>query len=541
MEVVILTKLRLKNFRVFGDFDMNFDDGANIIVGDNEAGKSTVLQAVDLALSGRHFGRSILESLNVHWINQQATKRYIESLAADNPCEPPEILIEAHFSPAPELQSMRGLNHSGKEDVPGVRLRIFLDPECAEEYQAFLTTAKVHPTVPVEYYTFEWKDFAGEPIPPHRRRPFRSVLIDARLIRLQAGTDYYLRDVISGALSPQERAKMALTYRQARQHVGTSPALQSLNELLEKNAASVTDKALQFAMDQSEQSGWEASLIPHLDGIPITQIGQGEQASLKLMLAMIQQAERTTVVLVEEPENNLSHSRLNILLARLAVQAEGQQMVIATHSSYVLNKMHINKLKLLRSGRCITLGNLSIETTAYFRKLSGYDTLRMICCRAAILVEGPSDELIVQKAYHSRFGRLPIEDGVDVIDVRTLAFKRFIELASHLDLRVAVVTDNDGKDPDQVRQRYQPTDSTNVRICVGSAEGGVTLENQMVASLGASKVARILGRREARDEAELIGHMKNNKTDVAIKIFDSEEPLDFPRYITEAIRFVNGS
>jgi predicted ATP-dependent endonuclease of OLD family len=35
-------------------------------------------------------------------------------------------------------------------------------------------------------------------------------------------------------------------------------------------------------------------------------------------------------------------------------------------------------------------------------KLPGYDTLRLILCNKAILVEGPSDELIVQKAYFVR-------------------------------------------------------------------------------------------------------------------------------------------
>jgi len=43
----------------------------------------------------------------------------------------------------------------------------------------------------------------------------------------------------------------------------------------------------------------------------------------------------------------------------------------------------------------------------------------MILCRKAILVEGPSDELIVQKAYSKQKDRLPIEDEVDVISVGT--------------------------------------------------------------------------------------------------------------------------
>lgn len=78
-------------------------------------------------------------------------------------------------------------------------------------------------------------------------------------------------------------------------------------------------------------------------------------------------------------------------------------------------------------------------------RLPGHDTLRLILARRAILVEGPSDELIVQAAYVKRHGKMPLDDGVDVISVNSLAFRRFLEIAVLLDRVVAVVIDNDGK------------------------------------------------------------------------------------------------
>ena len=60
------------------------------------------------------------------------------------------------------------------------------------------------------------------------------------------------------------------------------------------------------------------------------------------------------------------------------------------------------------------------------------------------MVEGPSDELVVQRAYRDvNSGRLPIEDGIDVISVGTSVL-RFLELANKLEKNVAVITDNDG-------------------------------------------------------------------------------------------------
>jgi recombinational DNA repair ATPase RecF len=46
-----VTRLVLKNFRRFKSLELEFDPEMNILVGGNEAGKSTVIQALDLVLS----------------------------------------------------------------------------------------------------------------------------------------------------------------------------------------------------------------------------------------------------------------------------------------------------------------------------------------------------------------------------------------------------------------------------------------------------------------------------------------------------------
>lgn len=120
-------------------------------------------------------------------------------------------------------------------------------------------------------------------------------------------------------------------------------------------------------------------------------------------------------------------------------------MVITTHSTYVLNKLGLDHLILLGAGdQFMRLSDLGKETREYFERLPGYDTLRMILAKRSILAEGPSDELIVQRAYKYLHGKLPIEDGIDVLCVRGLSFKRFLDIAKLLGTRTTVVTDNDG-------------------------------------------------------------------------------------------------
>ena len=196
----------------------------------------------------------------------------------------------------------------------------------------------------------------------------------------------------------------------------------------------------------------------------------------------------------------------------------------------------IDKLILLnRSNSHLKLDKLKDDTQEYFKKLPGFDTLRLLLAKKVILVEGPSDELIVQKAYCQEYKKLPIEDGIDVITVRGLSFKRFLEIAKHLSITVSVVTDNDG-DIEKVKEKYKDYININtIRICYDDNISSPTLEPQLVKINELSALNSILGRNES-DENALIDYMTKNKTECALKIFESEKEINIPEYIKNAIK-----
>ena len=61
--MIYITHLHIENYRCFRLFDMDFEKESNIIVGDNEAGKSTILEAINLCLSGLIHGRYLKNEL----------------------------------------------------------------------------------------------------------------------------------------------------------------------------------------------------------------------------------------------------------------------------------------------------------------------------------------------------------------------------------------------------------------------------------------------------------------------------------------------
>jgi predicted ATP-dependent endonuclease of OLD family len=226
-----------------------------------------------------------------------------------------------------------------------------------------------------------------------------------------------------------------------------------------------------------------------------------------------------------------------MLMEAIKKNCADRQVIVATHSAFVLNKLGIDNLRLIsHEGETAALTKLKPDTRDYFMKLPGYDTLRMVLSKRSILVEGPSDELIVQRAYLDKHGKLPLEDGVDVISVGGIAFKRFAEIAALLKLDVRVVADNDG-DVAALEKKYGDYldgTTTNVRIFYDPDECYRTLEPTILKANSLETLNTILETKCA-DTVTLLKHMGRNKTDCALKMFETKQTWLAPGYIANAI------
>jgi energy-coupling factor transporter ATP-binding protein EcfA2 len=519
---------------VFENFTLAFTDGLNILVGDNDSGKSTLLEAVNLALTSRVRGRLFSMELSPHHFNRKAATTYLQALAVEKPSPPPEIIIDLYLNDEDAAAPLKGTNNATLENVPGIRIRAAFWEDFAAEYKAFVAASETIKLVPVEYYRVEWLSFAGNPITP-RSVPAHSSLIDAAVIRLQSGADQFLQQIIEGQLAPKERVELARAYRSLREQFSDNESIAAINVKLAETQQGLTDRELSLAIDISQKTAWESSLVPHLDELPCQFVGTGAQTMLKVMLALNKTEQSTKVVLLEEPENHQSPSSLNALVDKIAQRCAEKQVLVTTHSSFVLNRLGLDRLVLLGDNTSMRLTSLPTDTLDYFKKLSGYDTLRLVLAKRVILVEGPSDELVLQRAFYNAHGKMPLEVGVDVISTRGLSFKRFLDIARPLRKPVAVVTDNDGKDRGAVENRYLDyTKGTEITIHVGEPGAGSTLEPQLINSCGRETLNKLFNTTCLSDD-DLGTYMRDNKTACALKIFESGESVVLPQYIRDAV------
>jgi len=81
-----ITRTIIKNYRCLQDSNIELNEKLNILVGDNECGKSTFLQAIQLALTWQLNGRPIQSELHPYLFNSTAvTLNSLLIVLADNP------------------------------------------------------------------------------------------------------------------------------------------------------------------------------------------------------------------------------------------------------------------------------------------------------------------------------------------------------------------------------------------------------------------------------------------------------------------------
>lgn len=533
----MITKIKIHGYRIYDEFILEPNQRLNLIVGANEAGKSTLMEAIALALTGRISSRYASEELNPYWFNTSIVNDFLSRLNSGEHAQLPEIRIELFLEDCAELQRLCGAINTDVPTIacPGVTMRVFPNPDYAAELEEWAKDPS-H-LLPVEYYTIDWRSFADEKI-TSRPRQLSTAVIDSRTIRTFSGIDYHLRQILGDHLKPAERAAISLAYRRVKASMSET-TLSDVNNRIGELHAALHDRPMALAMDQSARTSWEGAVIPHVDDVPLSMSGQGQQAAIKISLAMSRHSETTNFVMVEEPENHLTHTSLTTLLSRIdSLANDEQQLFVTTHSSFVLNRLGLDALLLVGNNQRCKISDLNPKTVSYFQKLPGYDTLRMVLASKVVLVEGPSDEIIFERIFSDIHGKQPMECGIDVLSMRGLSLGRCLELCAALDKTVAALRDNDGSSPAELREAVQSWLSEGKReLFIGKVEHGETLEPQLTHYNGETLIRKILG---IRADADLATWMKREKTEAALRIASAKDAIAPPSYMHAAANFIYG-
>ncbi len=515
-------KIKLFNFKRFEKFSIELDPVMNIIIGDNEAGKSTLLQAIDLVLSG---SRAKVETQGIDkLLNSNSVadfmngKKLIETL--------PRMIIELYFSEIGSF-SCNGQNNTDNIICDGISLICEPSDEYSNEIKDVLESESS--CFPYEYYSIRFVTFAGEHYTGYRKF-LKHILIDNSTINTEYATKEYIKAVYNKHVDNKEKAHHLNEYRNAKATF-KADILSSINERLKK---------YEFDVRTDIKSNLISDLTITEDAISIENKGKGRQCFVKTEFAL----QRTTtgndidVLLIEEPENHLSHTNMNHLISNIASNSN-KQIFITTHNSLICSRLDLRKAILINStsDTAIKLNSLPSQTAEFFVKAPHHNILEFALSNKVLLVEGDAEYMLMDTFSKNTLGSTLANSDIHVISVGGTSFKRYLDISILLHIKTAVIRDNDGNVQANCIDRYENYRQPNVKLFYDPANEIRTFEisifknnSQVCNELFAS------GRRKLTVEE----YMLTNKTEVAyILLTEKAAALNAPPYIKEALQWIN--
>ena len=516
----IIKKIRLINYKRFRDYVIEPNDRINILVGDNEVGKSSVLEAINLVAGGnvhRAEGIGLDRLINIDAVKEfEAGTRTFENL----PVMRIELYLSGNFD-----HTMNGKNNTDGTAQDGIRLVCAPNPDYRTEITAALSAHEDY--FPYDYYSVRFSTFADEGYTGYKKK-ISCVMIDSSNMSTEhATTDFVRRMYMQYTESDvKERALHKSQYRLMRNGF-QSESLKTLNERVP------ADKNYTFGLKGGNSKALESDLMIFEGGIGIDSKGTGRQIFVKTDFALERSGDNIDVILIEEPENHLSHVNLRKLVQRVAETQNGQ-LFITTHNSLISTRLELKNLLIMHVNgeeKPVTLKDLSDDTAKYFMKAPPANIVEYALSRKTILVEGPSEYMLLDKFYNNVTGHAPEEDDVHIIDILGLSFKRYLEIATQTKSKVAVITDNDGDYQKHCVDKYADyVDDSNISVFYHADNTQRTFEVVLYAN-NVSLCDSVF-----RNDAQQ--YMLKNKTDAAFALLSQEQPITVPDYIKRAINWI---
>lgn len=520
----IITKIKLHNFKRFRDLTIDVNPDLNIFIGDNESGKSTLLQAIELVSRG---SVTRVETLGLEKLfNVSSLTEFMAGPRNVN--ELPVMYIELYFEKELD-EDLEGSNNSLQlYSCSGIRMRCYLNDKYTHVVSELLSEPNA--SFPLEFYQIEFDTFSGTPFNAYTKK-LQSLYIDNSTIGSSYSMREYVNNIFHSQLTDLQRVNARHAYKDSK--------LKFQSEFLAQYNERIAPYS--FAVRESADDNIETDITLVDSNIPLENKGTGTQCFIKTKLSLNRVNTGIDAVLIEEPENHLSYMKMHELITVIR-ESHHKQIFISTHSDLIATRLNLRNCFLVNSSspNVASLSVMSEDTAAFFLKAPDNNMLQFVLAKKSILVEGDAEYILMESLYKRTVDRELSDSGIGVISVDGKCFKRYLEIAALIQNQVAVITDNDGDYEENITNNYREYiegQYPNIRIFADTDNNRRTFEVCMYKD---NKVTCDAEFSTPQRRLTILDYMLKNKTESAFRLYKNRgEVLNVPHYIQEAIRWID--
>lgn len=458
-----LSLLQIKNFRCFdgNEHSITFKKGLNVLVGENDSGKSAIMDAIKL----------ILGTTDMNWYRVEQEDFYKEDATL-------EIKITCKFEELNEDERGAFLECLSYEDENKKIPCLYLHWTCR-----YLSS--FNPPRPVVNVSTGIEGNGSSPSAEARellRATYLRALRDAysemqagrhsRLSQIMQhisvvdqGVDEYEEGIDIHNLSIAGIADLSNTL------LAKHPALDSINEemttILQEKMLLKKDNIrtrLEVTGSNSNKIKKEMALLEKLDlavdkdaSDMCGRVGLGTSNIMSMACELLLHNEaigdnKSCFLLIEEPEAHIHAQRQLKLIQSLEEESEkgNRQTIITTHSPLLASVVKLSNIVIVKSGKVYSLEKeqtkLDEDDYLYLEKYLDATKANLFFARSVIIVEGPGEALLLP-TLSKLLGCNFTDYGTSLVDVRSTGLRRYARIFQRkdenkqLDVNVAYIAE----------------------------------------------------------------------------------------------------
>jgi predicted ATP-dependent endonuclease of OLD family len=263
-----IERIKLLNFKRFQELSIDFGKDFNTIIGDNESGKSTVLLALDLVLSG---SRTKIENIGAESLfNKKCIQEFLKSdKSYDNL---PELYVELYFN-TQSVEDLNGKNNSERKDCDGLRLSLKVDDNFKKEIDDILQNDETN--FPFEFYRYDFTTFQGSQYNTYKRL-INHIFVDNSRIGNEYAMREYINNMYNNWIEDADKFDHRNQYRKYKNDFNIT-VLEKLNERIGD---------YKFGVKNDVKSSLQNDLTIYENDISIENKGKGRQCFIKTEFAL---------------------------------------------------------------------------------------------------------------------------------------------------------------------------------------------------------------------------------------------------------------
>lgn len=455
-----ISKLILRNFRRHNHVTIPFEIDTTILIGENDAGKTSIIDAIKIVFSDLSpvfddFG-NLNENLEISVeldtsrgfsliaqieedkviISKYATYsgKYIADLRKRlNDIEDEQIKILAR-------QFGLIVGNSKAETLRGKLLEIMSDRENFKDGRFFIKVSKFGESVKVYYLDGKSFDDVNKFVHETFFKDMQKSIWSERISEnVDMSLEQYIEDKVQGIKSKIEN--------DIQEH--------DIINKLRSYISDISDIKLQVNFEKKDialnvrvqfvSSGFERDAKRFGDGTR-------RRVTFALLQHKIETETEEALYILDEPDTHLHPRAQSDLLDIIeGIAANGNQILISTHSPFIMNSAYMRQVRLLEKDAGVTkIKRLSDEKArSSSMKSLGIENSHLFFSRKIVIIEGRTELFFFPHAYEKMYNRPLSRDFIRLMPREGIQdATRFAEVVqdfmSHSD--IFLVTDNDASD-----------------------------------------------------------------------------------------------